>query len=169
MRSGPALGGVNLRISNDFSQTRGRARLSARPSVQCVPVMTRSLGRIKPEGTQKERSQKRIVLALEVCTTAGFWPFAVPADAEGYPDGVTAAFRSKTRRLLALPRPWRTHAPHFWARQPQWPPIPSWFVHSHKGACSPPLRLALQTFPRREHMRNDTAAMASRYGWYLQP
>ena len=33
--------------------------------------MARSLGTTKPEGTHKERSQKRIALALlEVCTTA---------------------------------------------------------------------------------------------------
>jgi hypothetical protein len=32
--------------------------------------MARSLGTIRPEGTHKERSQKRIALALEVCTTA---------------------------------------------------------------------------------------------------
>ena len=35
-----------------------------------MPVMARSLGTIRPEGTDKERSQKRIALALEVCTTA---------------------------------------------------------------------------------------------------
>ena len=85
-------------------------------------------------------------------------------------DGVTAAFRSKTRRLLALPRPWRTHAPHFRVRRPQqWPPIPSWFVHSVKGARSPPLRLALQTCPRRASTRNDTGTMVGHCGWYLQP
>ena len=28
---------------------------------------------------------------------------------------------------------------------------------------------SLQTCPRREHIRNDTATMVSRYGWYLQP
>ena len=32
--------------------------------------MARSLRRITPEGTRQERSQTRIVLALEVCTTA---------------------------------------------------------------------------------------------------
>ena len=53
-----------------FFSDHGRARLSARQSVQCVPVMARSLGTIRPEGTHKERSQKRIALALEVCTTA---------------------------------------------------------------------------------------------------
>ena len=69
-RRGPALGGVCLGKTTDSSETRGRARLSARQSVQCVPVMARSLGTTKPEGTHKERSQKRIALALEVCTTA---------------------------------------------------------------------------------------------------
>ena len=36
----------------------------------------------------------------------------VQADAEPRRDGVTAAFRSKTRRLLPLPRPCRPRAPH---------------------------------------------------------
>ena len=49
---------------------RGRARLSARQSVQCVSVMARSLGTTRAEGTHKERSQTRFALALEVCTTA---------------------------------------------------------------------------------------------------
>ena len=53
-----------------FVPDRSRARLSARQSVQCVPVMARSLGRLRREGTQQERSRTRIALALQVCTTA---------------------------------------------------------------------------------------------------
>ena len=49
------------------------------PSNVCVPVMARSLRRIKPEGTHKERSQMRIAQTLEWYTTAAHgdvlrWP-----------------------------------------------------------------------------------------------
>ena len=42
------------------------------------------------------------------------------------------------------------------------------FVHSVKGARSPPLRLALQTCPRRASNRNDTGTMVGHCGWYFQ-
>ena len=69
-RRGPALGGACLRICTDLSQTRACVTITARQSVQCVPVMARSLRRIKPEGTHKERSQMRIAQTLEWYTTA---------------------------------------------------------------------------------------------------
>ncbi len=47
-----------------------------------MPVMVRSLGTIKAEGTHKERSQKRITLALEVCTTTNILAFGMQASAE---------------------------------------------------------------------------------------
>ena len=58
----------------------------------------------------------------------------VQADAEPRRDGVTAAFRSKTRRLLPLPRPCRPRAPHSWARRPSWSLILHGEWTSHKGA-----------------------------------
>ena len=143
--------------------------LGARQSVHGMPLMVRALGGVEPEGTHLERRKKLETSSQERYTSANILAFAVQAHAEPRGDGVTAAFRSKTRRLLALPRPWRTHALHFRARRPQWPPIPSWFVHSDKGARSPPLRLALQTCPRRASTRNDTGTMVGRCGWYLQP
>ena len=69
-RRGPHLGGHKSGKTDRFVPDRSRARLSARQSVQCVPVMARSLGRLRREGTQQERSRTRIALALQVCTTA---------------------------------------------------------------------------------------------------
>ena len=69
-RRGPCLGGCKSRKTYRSVRDRSRARLSARQSVQCVPVMARSLGRLRREGTQQERSRTRIALALQVCTTA---------------------------------------------------------------------------------------------------
>ena len=68
-----------LETCNDSLQTRGCVPIAARQSVQCVPVMARSLRRIKPEGTHKERSQMRIAQTLEWYTTAAHgdvvrWP-----------------------------------------------------------------------------------------------
>ena len=143
--------------------------MAARQSVHGVPVIAGSIELARRYRTSYQRPPGSNVTSQERYKTTNILAFAVQAHAEPRGDGVTAAFRSKTRRLLALPCPWRTHAPHFRPRRPQWPPVPSWFVHSVKGARSPPLRLALQTFPRRERTRNDTATMASPYGWYLQP
>ena len=67
---GPDVGGCKSGKRDRFVPDRSRARLSARQSVQCVPVMARSLGHLRAEGTQQERSRTRIVLALQVCTTA---------------------------------------------------------------------------------------------------
>ena len=69
-RLGPDVGGCKSRKRDRFVRDRSRARLSARQSVQRVPVMARSLGHLRAEGTQQERSRTRIVLALQVCTTA---------------------------------------------------------------------------------------------------
>lgn len=69
-RRGPDVGGCKSGKRDRFVPDRSRARLSARQSVQCVPVMARSLGHLRAEGTQQERSRTRIVLALQVCTTA---------------------------------------------------------------------------------------------------
>ena len=63
---GPGLGGPCLRKSTDSSQARGSVPIAARPSVHCVPVIARALGRIKAEGTHKERSQTRVALAQDV-------------------------------------------------------------------------------------------------------
>ena len=168
-RRGPALGGVCLRKTTDFPQTHTRVPIADRQSIHGMPVIAGWIELARRYRTSYQRPPGSNVTSQERYKTTNIVAFAVQAHAEPRGDGVTAAFRSKTRRLLALPRPWRTHAPYFRARRPQWPPIPSWFVHSVKGARSPPLRLALQTFPRRAHTRNDTATMASRYGWYLQP
>ena len=59
-----------LETCNDSFQTRGCVPITARQSVQCVPVIARSLRRIKPEGTHEERSQTRIAQSLEEYTTA---------------------------------------------------------------------------------------------------
>ena len=160
--------GACLGISTDSSQTRASVPIAARQSVHDMPVVAGSLKRIKRQGSVLVRSKKLETSSQEVYQRASILAFAVQAHAEPRGDGVTAAFRSKTRRLLALPRPWRTHAPHFRARRPQLPPIPSWFVHSVKGARSPPLRLALQTCPRRASNRNDTGTMVGHCGWYFQ-
>ena len=64
-RRGPALSGVCLGKTIDFSQTRGAVPIADRQSVHCVPVIVRALGRIKAEGTHKERSETRNALALE--------------------------------------------------------------------------------------------------------
>ena len=112
------------RISTDSSQTRASVPIAARQSVHDMPVVAGSLKRIKRQGSVLVRSKKLETSSQEVYQRASILAFAVQAHAEPRGDGVTAAFRSKTRRLLALPRPWRTHAPHFRARRPQWPPIP---------------------------------------------
>ena len=61
----PALSGVCLGKTIDFPQTRGAVPIADRQSVHCVPVIVRALGRIKAEGTHKERSETRNALALE--------------------------------------------------------------------------------------------------------
>ena len=167
-RRGPALGWCMSQKTYRFVRD---IPIADRQSVHGMPVMDVALRRIECEGYVKERRKKHEISRQEVYQRANILAFAVQAHAEPRGDGhgVTAAFRSKTRRLPALPRPWRTCAPHFLARRPQWPPIPSWFVHSVKGARSPPLRLALQTCPRRAHTRNDTGTMVGRCGWYFQP
>ena len=58
-RRGPALSG---RMSR---KKYGSVPIADRPSVHCVPVIVRALGRIKAEGTHKERPQTRIALAQE--------------------------------------------------------------------------------------------------------
>ena len=128
------LGGVCLRKPTDFSQTRGFVPMSARQSVHGMPVIAGSIELARRYRTSYQRPPGSVVSSQEMYPSAKILAFAVQAHAEPRGDGVTAAFRSKTRRLLALPRPWRKHAPHFRARRPQWPPIPSWFVHSVKGA-----------------------------------
>ena len=143
--------------------------MSARQSVHGMPVIAGSIELARRYRTRYQRPPGSHITSQERYKTTSILAFAVASVRRAKRDGVTAAFRSKTRRLLALPRPWRACAPHFRARRPQWPPIPSWFVHSHKGACSPPLRLALQTCPRRASNRNDTGTMVGRCGWYLQP
>ena len=74
-----------------------------------LPLVGAQIELVERYPTSYERPSDDIVTSQERYTSADIWPFAVPADAEGYPDGVTAAFRSKTRRLLALPRAWRSH------------------------------------------------------------
>ena len=69
-RRGPALGGACLTICTDLCQTRGSVPSTARQSVRCVPVMVRALGRIKPEGTHKERFETRNALALRMFRSA---------------------------------------------------------------------------------------------------
>ena len=169
LRRGPALGGVCLGKLTGFVRDTRSVPIAARQSVHGMPVIAGSIELARRYRTSYQRPSGSNVTSPERYKTTNILAFAVQAHAEPRGDGVTAAFRSKTRRLLALPRPWRTHAPHFRARRPQWPPIPSWFVHSVKGARSPPLRLALQTCPRRAHSRNDTGTMVGHYGWYLQP
>ena len=163
------VGGPCLRKRDDSSQTRGSVPIAARQSVRDMPVIAGSIELARRYRTSYQRPPGSHITSQERYKTTNILAFAMQAHAEPRGDGVTAAFRSKTRRLLALPRPWRTHAPHFRARRPQLLPIPSWFVHSVKGARSPPLRLALQTCPRRAHSRNDTGTMVGHYGWYLQP
>ena len=70
VRRGPCLGGCKSRKTYRSVRDRSRARLSARQSVQCVPVMARCFGHTRAVTTSQERSQTRIVLALQVCTTA---------------------------------------------------------------------------------------------------
>ena len=79
----------------------------------------------------------------------------VQADAEPRRDGVTAAFRSKTRRLLPLPRPCRPRAPHSWARRPSWSLILHGEWTSHKGAR----RLRSAPAPRAP-VHTDSAAQS---------
>ena len=61
---------VCLGKPTDLSETRGSVPIADRQSVHCVPVIVRALGRIKAEGTHKERSQTSIALAQEVYHSA---------------------------------------------------------------------------------------------------
>ena len=144
-RRGPALGGVCLRKTTDFPQTHTRVPIADRQSIHGMPVIAGWIELARRYRTSYQRPPGSNVTSQEMYPSANILAFAVQAHAEPRGGGVTAAFRSKTRRPLALPRPWRTHAPHSTfpvARRPQWPPIPSWFVHSAKGARSPPLASA---------------------------
>ena len=97
---------VCLGKPTDSSETRASVPIADRPSVHGMPVMDVALRRIECEGYVKERRKKHEISRQEVYQRANILPFAVQAHAEPRGDGVTAAFRSKTRRLLALPRPW---------------------------------------------------------------
>ena len=92
--------------SHAFSQFRTAVPIADRQSVHGMPLMVRALGGVEPEGTHLERRKKLETSSQERYTSANILAFAVQAHAEPRGDGVTAAFRSKTRRLLALPRPW---------------------------------------------------------------
>ena len=90
--------------------------MSARQSVHGMPVIAGSIELAWRYRTSYQRPSGSNVTSQERYKTTNILGFAVQAHAEPRGDGVTAAFRSKTRRLLALPRPWRTHAPPFRAR-----------------------------------------------------
>ena len=104
-RRGPALGGVCLGKPTDLSETRGSVPIAARRSVHGMPVMAGWIELVKRYPTSYQRPSDSIVMNRERYKTIKLLPFSVPAHAEPRRDGVTAAFRSKTRRLLALPRP----------------------------------------------------------------
>ena len=83
-----------------------------------MPLVVCALGGVEPEGTHLERRKKLETSSHERYKTTSILAFGMQAYAEPRRDGVTAAFRSKTRRLLALLCAWRSHASHSWARRP---------------------------------------------------
>ena len=93
VRRGPALSGVCLGKTIDFSQTRGAVPIADRQSVHCVPVIVRALGRIKAEAARTRSGLKR----------ATRWPWrgatVQPRRRRAHTDdrdGVTETFRSST-------------------------------------------------------------------------
>ena len=108
-RRGPALGGVCLRKTTDLPQTHTRVPIADRQSIHGMPVIAGWIELARRYRTSYQRPPGSNVTSQEMYPSANILAFAVQAHAEPRGDGVTAAFRSKTRRLLALPRPWRTH------------------------------------------------------------
>ena len=76
------------------------------------------------------------------------------ADAVPRRDGVTAAFRSKTRRLLPLPRPCRPRASHSWAQRPSWSLILTWRMELSQRRSTSPLSTCILMLNRRVRCRN---------------
>lgn len=74
---------------------------------------------------------------------------------------MTAAFRSKTRRLLALPHAWRSRASHFRARRPSWSPIPSCRMDLARRRSTSPLGSIILSFNRRVRGRNAAGRLPS--------
>ena len=95
---GPCLGGCKSRKTYRSVRDRSRARLSARQSVQCVPVMARCFGHTRAVTTSQERSQTRIVLALQVCTTAAHGD----VDAAQSDAGALRSVRGEEKSRLSL-------------------------------------------------------------------
>ena len=93
----------------------------------------------------------------------------VGADAEPRRDGVTAAFRSKTRRLLPLPRPCRPRAPHSWARRPSWSLILTWRMDLSQRRSTSPLSTCILMLNRRVRCRNVAGRMPSHHSWSRHP
>ena len=119
-RRGPALGGACLTICTDLCQTRGFVGLPTRSSVHAAKALRSWIELAIAHPTTSADLKSDIVTSLQVRISAATLTFAVQAYAEPRRDGVTAAFRSKTRRLLVLPHAWRSRAPHFRARRPLW-------------------------------------------------
>ena len=161
---------VCLGKPTDLSETRARVPIAARQSVHGMPVIAGSTELAARYRTSYQRPADSIITSQETYKTTsipGIRRASVCRAKRRWSDSslqVEDPKASGTPTSLA-----KTHTPHFRAWRPQWPPIPSWSVHSVKGARSPPLRLALQTCPRRASTRNDTGAMVGRYEWYFQP
>jgi len=151
---------VCLGKRTDSSETRGYAGTDCR---YCYRT-----GYQRPSGS--------VVSSQEMYPSANILAFAVQAHAEPRGDRVTAAL--KGRRPEGF---WHSHVLGEHMRH-----ISRLSNHNgrpfHHSLCTLKRALArlrsgllfsLHTsdlsLPRREHTRNDTATMASRYGWYFQP
>ena len=79
---------------------------TARQSVHGMPVIAGSIELARRYRTSYQQPPDSHITSQERYETTNILAFAMQAHAKPRGDGVTAAFRSKTRRLLALPRPY---------------------------------------------------------------
>jgi len=143
--------------------------MSARQSVHGMPMIAGPIELARRYRTSYQRPLDSIVTSQERYKTTSILAFAVQADAEPRRDGVTAAFRSKTRRLLPLPRPCRPRAPHSWARRPSWSLILTWRMALSQRRSTSPLSTCILMLNRRVRCRNVAGRMPSHHSRSRHP
>ena len=79
LRRGPALSGVCLRKTIDFSQTRGRAGLPTRRPSNADKTLRSPTQLAMARGTTKPDSKKHVVVSVQVRKSGDIWPFCVQA------------------------------------------------------------------------------------------
>ena len=151
-----------------FSDTRS-VPIADRQSVHGMAVIAGWIELITGHPTSYERPPGSHITSQERYKTTSILAFAVQADAVPRRDGVTAAFRSKTRRLLPLPRPCRPRASHSWAQRPSWSLILTWRMELSQRRSTSPLSTCILMLNRRVRCRNVAGRMPSHHSRSWHP